>query len=451
MKRLLLAVGVALATLVPGAGAAAQGCASANRAYGPAPLTVTLTANCAGTAFHWDFGDGTSADGQTVAHTFARGTFSVTLTADGAAQPALRTDAFELTLSGPAVAPYLRPVLLRGSLAPRPPGLPTTIVHLYRGGHFVSSAPLSAAGTFRLRTPLRATTPFRVRAAGTVSNPVAVLVRPLLEAHTVGSGAAGEPLALQVAVRPQAAGALRVRVWQGSRLRLDRRYRGAARIGLPTRREGTLRVALTTKARPGFSAASRRLTVHVVLPRLAVGAVGSSVARLAARLRALHYAAPAGSSFGYGLLDGLYAFQKVQDLPRTGVVDAAVWRRLEHPRVPQPRYRSPADHLEIDKAHQVLHVVRGGRISLIVPVSTAGVGGTFTPEGTFAIYRKVTGFDPSPLGTLYDPMYFTGGYAIHGNPSVPPYPASHGCVRVPMWIAPILYATNPYGETVFVY
>src|SRR5205823_1166524 len=83
-------------------------------------------------------------------------------------------------------------------------------------------------------------------------------------------------------------------------------------------------------------------------------------------------------------------------------------------------------HLEIDKGHQVLYVVRGGQIALIVPVSTAGIPGHFTPEGRFAIYRKVVGFDPSPLGTLYDPMYFTGGYAVHGNPSVPPYPASHG-------------------------
>ena len=61
------------------------------------------------------------------------------------------------------------------------------------------------------------------------------------------------------------------------------------------------------------------------------------------------------------------------------------------------------------------------------------------------------GFDPSPLGTLFDPMYFTGGYAVHGNPTVPPYPASHGCVRVPMWIAPYLFQTNSYGETVYVY
>lgn len=63
----------------------------------------------------------------------------------------------------------------------------------------------------------------------------------------------------------------------------------------------------------------------------------------------------------------------------------------------------------------------------------------------------MNGFDPSPLGTLYDPMYFTGGYAIHGNPSVPPFPASHGCVRVPMWLASVLYADTPYGQTVYVH
>src|SRR5204862_73261 len=65
--------------------------------------------------------------------------------------------------------------------------------------------------------------------------------------------------------------------------------------------------------------------------------------------------------------------------------------------------------------------------------------------------ETLVGFDPSPLGTLYVPLYFTGGYAIDGNPSVPPYPASHGCVRVPTWVAPYLYRTIPYGETVYVY
>jgi lipoprotein-anchoring transpeptidase ErfK/SrfK len=176
------------------------------------------------------------------------------------------------------------------------------------------------------------------------------------------------------------------------------------------------------------------------------------VSALRARLAALGYEVPpASGSFDTALLDAVYAFQKVQGLPRTGVASPAVWAKLNHPFEPRPRYPGPADHIEVDKTRQVLYVVRGGRVRTIVPVSTAGIPGHFTPTGRFAIYRKVVGFDPSPLGTLYDPMYFTGGYAIHGNPSVPPYPASHGCIRVPMWIAPLLYAANDYGETVYVY
>jgi len=131
--------------------------------------------------------------------------------------------------------------------------------------------------------------------------------------------------------------------------------------------------------------------------------------------------------------------------------DARFWQALANPRHPAPKFARPAAHIEVNKGLQVLYVVRGSKIALIVPISTAGIAGAFTPVGRFAVYRKVGGFDPSPLGTLYDPLYFTGGYAIHGNPSVPPYPASHGCVRVPMWVAPQLYRTIPYGETVYVY
>jgi lipoprotein-anchoring transpeptidase ErfK/SrfK len=52
---------------------------------------------------------------------------------------------------------------------------------------------------------------------------------------------------------------------------------------------------------------------------------------------------------------------------------------------------------------------------------------------------------------LYYPTYFVRGFAIHGYPSVPAYPASHGCVRVPLWVAPRLYAMNSYGAAVYVY
>src|SRR5713226_9462970 len=50
---------------------AAAECADATPTTGAAPLTATFT-TCDATA-HWDFGDGTSAEGQTVQHTYAVG------------------------------------------------------------------------------------------------------------------------------------------------------------------------------------------------------------------------------------------------------------------------------------------------------------------------------------------------------------------------------------------
>jgi len=283
------------------------------------------------------------------------------------------------------------------------------------------------------------------------SEPVDVAVVPQLRTGLVGSGARGGRLVLAASVRPKDAGSLEVTIARGGGVIVDRTFRSPVRLKLDTRRLSTYRIKVAVDPNDGFTHAVHLLRAAVVLPRLAYGSSGSAVAQLAGRLHELHYAAPYTASFDSRLLDAVYAFQKVQDLPRSGAVDAGFWRRLDAPRVPVARYAQPTSHIEIDKPHQVLYVIRGGKVALIVPVSTAGLPGRFTPVGRFSIYRKVTGFDPSPLGTLFDPMYFTGGYAIHGNPSVPPYPASHGCVRVPMWIAPYLYDTNPYGETVYVY
>ncbi|MCW2924546.1 MAG: putative peptidoglycan binding domain 1:ErfK/YbiS/YcfS/YnhG, partial [Thermoleophilia bacterium] len=59
---------------------------------------------------------------------------------------------------------------------------------------------------------------------------------------------------------------------------------------------------------------------------------------------------------------------------------------------------------------------------------------------------------PSLYGSLlYRSMAFQGAFAIHGYPSVPTTAASHGCVRVPMWIADTLYRRTPVGTPVLVY
>ena len=71
-----------------------------------------------------------------------------------------------------------------------------------------------------------------------------------------------------------------------------------------------------------------------------------------------------------------------------------------------------------------------------------------SPVGTFHTYYKEPGFNQKGM---YDSEYFIRGFAIHGYADVPPYPASHGCVRIPIWIAPILYATHPIGTPVYIY
>jgi lipoprotein-anchoring transpeptidase ErfK/SrfK len=356
-RGLLLAL--SLLIVAPAATAArSQTTIQASPTSGAAPLRVAFTAT---SAVHWDFGDGTTADGATAEHVYAPGRWTATATDSDASSQGVAITAYGLTLRGPRAAPYGRRTAFRGSLVPAEGGVRVTL-----------AGPSGKVGS--------ATT-----------NPKGAYV-----------------------IRP--------------RLRMPGKYTATS-----------------------DRAVSAPLTVRVPLPRLVVGARNALVGRLGNALRRLHYAAPYGGTFDGRMLDAVYAFQKVQGLPRTGTVDARVWRALGSARTPSPRYTQPTTHLEVNKGRQVLYVVRRSRVALIVPVSTGGVPGVFTPVGRFSIYRKVVGFDPSPLGTLYDPMYFTGGYAIHGNPSVPPYPASHGCVRVPMWVAPHLFATNPYGETVYVY
>ena len=111
-----------------------------------------------------------------------------------------------------------------------------------------------------------------------------------------------------------------------------------------------------------------------------------------------------------------------------------------------PAARYGGDHVEVDKTRQVLFEVNGGRVVRVIHVSTGATGNT--PVGRFHVYSKVPGTLPTGM---FDSSFFLRGFAIHGYPSVPSYPASHGCVRIPMWVAPTLFAANSYGETIYVY
>ncbi len=118
--------------------------------------------------------------------------------------------------------------------------------------------------------------------------------------------------------------------------------------------------------------------------------------------------------------------------------------------------------IEIDLDRQVLIVVRGGKPSLILNTSTgsgekytssAGHQATATtPRGTFAVFRQVDGPDDSELGELWRPKYFYRGWAVHGSPNIPPYPASHGCARLSDAAMNMIWAQGlmPIGARVLV-
>lgn len=192
---------------------------------------------------------------------------------------------------------------------------------------------------------------------------------------------------------------------------------------------------------------------------LAIDASGSWVQRLNDQLAEAGFHPDSGPEFGARTRHAVFAFQKHYELETTGVFTTEMWSLLGD--TPQLPLRSEADRVEVDLAKQVLYLVEDHRVRLVLPVSS-GNGQTFinysgravparTPEGKFTFQRVINGLRVSYLGALYNPFYFYGGYAIHGSPSVPNYPASHGCIRVTNWDMDLLKQHLEIGEVLYVY
>ncbi len=185
-------------------------------------------------------------------------------------------------------------------------------------------------------------------------------------------------------------------------------------------------------------------------PTLRLGARGPVVRALQESLVRLRYLPPGSATGRYDdrTWHAVVAFQGWQGVPRDGAAGPRVWRELDRAQLPRP-WGGMRDGVEIDLSRQVLLMVRGGRVVRAVHVSTGAYGRT--PRGQFRIYRKETLSWSIPFSTWMPyASYFSGGFAMHEYSSVPAYPASHGCVRVPGVEAPILYAFAGYGTPVWI-
>lgn len=165
--------------------------------------------------------------------------------------------------------------------------------------------------------------------------------------------------------------------------------------------------------------------------------------------------------FGDDTHHAVVAFQKVHGLNRDGVVGNETRDALAAPVAPKPMHpKRKGTSVEVDLTKQVLYLLRNGRVDRIVDVSTGG-GYSFvsrgvqkvaiTVTGDYEVYLQYDGWYESSVGPMYKSSFWLRGFAIHGSASVPPYPASHGCVRVTMSGIERLWPELHLGTKVSVY
>jgi len=176
------------------------------------------------------------------------------------------------------------------------------------------------------------------------------------------------------------------------------------------------------------------------------------------------------SYMGYwtGAVDGLFdpatrsaliAFQKWEGRPMTGLLTLDELEAIRTSAIPKARELG-YEHIEVDLDRQVLLMVNAEGGVKVLPVST-GSGKPFidegqtsiayTPRGRFIVYDKTVGWEKGSLRSMYYSNYISGGVAIHGSPNVPIQPASHGCIRIPMFAAREMSKQLRLGTIVLVY
>ena len=175
---------------------------------------------------------------------------------------------------------------------------------------------------------------------------------------------------------------------------------------------------------------------------------------------------PDDGEYGGKTVQAVWALEKLAGVPvdgNWGPLDEYALERLESGAVGGPEKKHKKRWVEVDLSQQLVKVYDAGSSEpFLVSHASSGSGiawsneghsgNSITPTGDFVISRRIAGWRESSLdiGRLYNPLYFNGGIAFHGALSVPLYPASHGCIRLPMHIAEYLPDELPNGTPVHV-
>ena len=189
------------------------------------------------------------------------------------------------------------------------------------------------------------------------------------------------------------------------------------------------------------------------VPDLQLGSEGAAVLTLNRRLHELTYLRrkQIGSLFTRATFHAVVAFQKYSGLARDGIVGPKTRAPLRVARRPRPVLAAGGRRIEVSLRRQLTFLIRRGIVRRTTSVST-GKSGYATPSGDFSIYRR----ERLSWSIVYDvwlpwAAYFhPKGLAFHRSRRVPPYPTSHGCVRVPPPFAREVYRFAEIGTRVII-
>jgi hypothetical protein len=233
--------------------------------------------------------------------------------------------------------------------------------------------------------------------------------------------------------------------------RIRRKVRAGGRfvfkfkVGKP----GGIRLFVKHEASPAQAAfRSKPQRISIVNWQAGAGDKGVKVLLLQRALLRLGYATPVTGYYDDGTARGVLAFRKVNELGRDGYATRQVFAKLARGRGAfKLRYPKAGKHVEFDWSHQVLVLAKGGKPYRTYHASS-GTPATPTVFGTFRFYLQTPGTNSK--GMVYS-SYFIRGYAVHGYASVPSYPASHGCLRVPIPNAIQIFNWIDIGDRIFSY
>jgi hypothetical protein len=223
---------------------------------------------------------------------------------------------------------------------------------------------------------------------------------------------------------------------------------GLMHLRLNSRFAGNVSISVTharTKLQQGFHTSRG---YEVLATDVHFGSTGHFVQLIQQRLQALHFFIPQSGVYDSYTGLALDAYHRLLGWGHGQTLDAKTitwllngWGQFK------VRFPNQGKHEEGDLSHQLLALIDGSKVVWIYPISS-GKPSTPTILGTFHVYSKVPGYLPDGM---YYSNFFIRGYAMHGYNPAPDYPASHGCMRLPIQDAISVYDWVAIGDAVDTY